>query len=160
MGGRGYAIKSKPTNESNLYAGLGRRFLALVIDFMILSALFFPITRIVKGVWVMSREDHLWGYEWFITDPLCISFLFITVLYFVLLEGVLSATIGKRLLGLWVIQLDGKRPGIIRALVRNLLRAVDALPAFSILGVILIILSPEKARFGDRVAKTRVVNKN
>ena len=147
---------SSQTNQLQ-YAGLGRRFLALIVDFIFLSALFFPVTRIVKGVWIMSREDHLWGYGWFNTDPLCISFLVIIVLYFVVMEGTLGATIGKRLLGLRVIHLDGKSPGILRALIRNLLRAVDALPAFSILSVILIILSPERARFGDRVAKTRVV---
>ena len=144
------------SNQPN-YAGVGRRFLALAADFIFLSMVFFPITRIVKGVWVMSREDHLWGYGWFITDPLCITFLFIIFLYFVLLEGALGATIGKRLLGLRVVRLDGQTPGMLRALVRNLLRAVDALPAFSILGVVLIVLSPEKARFGDRIAETRVI---
>ena len=82
------------------YAGLGRRFVALMIDFMLLSMIFFPVTRIVKGVWLMSAGDHLWGYGWFITDPLCISFLVIIVLYFVLLEGMFGATIGKRLSGL------------------------------------------------------------
>lgn len=139
------------------YAGLGRRFVALVIDFLLLSMIFFPITRIFKGVWIMSTEDHLWEYGWFITDPLCISFLVIIVLYFVLAEGIFGATFGKRFSGLKVIQLNGGNPGVLRALIRNLLRAVDALPAFSILGAALILTSPERARFGDRVAGTRVI---
>ena len=138
------------------YAGLGPRFIALIIDFVLLSLVFFPITRAVKGVWIMSSQDHLWGYGWFITDPLCLIFLVVIVFYFVLLEGLGGATIGKRLLGLRVVRVDGGPPGVERALVRNLLRIVDALPAFCILGAVLIATSPQRARFGDRIAGTRV----
>jgi hypothetical protein len=41
--------------------------------------------------------------------------------------------------------------------VRNALRLVDSLPTLNILGVILILRSPERVRFGDRVAGTRVI---
>ncbi|MDD5426442.1 MAG: RDD family protein [candidate division Zixibacteria bacterium] len=139
------------------YASLGQRFLALIIDFLLLSMVFFPITRIVKGVWIMSSEDHRWDYGWLVTDPLCMVYLIVIVIYFVVLEGVLGATAGKGLMHLRVIRREGGYPGLKRALVRNLLRIVDALPAFNILGVILILLSTEKARFGDRVAGTRVL---
>ncbi len=149
-----------PKTGDPQYAGLGRRFVALVIDFLLLSMVFFPVTRFVKGVWIMTAGDHLWGYGWFITDPLCISFLAVIVLYFVLLEGMFGATVGKRLSGLRVIHVDGGTPGVMRALIRNLLRAVDSLPALNIIGVILILTSPERARFGDRIAETRVILRN
>jgi len=139
------------------YAGLTPRFYALVIDFVLLSLVFFPVTKLVKGVWVMSSGEHAWSYGWFITDPLCLGFLAVILLYFILLEGLLGATAGKRLLGLRVVRFDGSPAGLDRAIARNLLRAVDALPAFNILGVILIVTSPEKARAGDRLAGTRVV---
>jgi uncharacterized RDD family membrane protein YckC len=139
------------------YAGLGRRFLALVVDFLIFSAIFFPVTKAVKGVWIMSPQDHAWGYGWFITDPLCLTFLVIMVMYFVLLEGLAGATIGKRLLRLRVVGTDGQRPGLGRGALRNVLRVVDSLPALNILGVALILTSAERARFGDRIAKTRVI---
>ena len=139
------------------YAGLGLRILALGLDFLLLAIIFFPTTRLVKGVWLLSGSDHLWSYGWLITDPLCLVFLGAIILYFVLLEGLWGATLGKRILGLRVVGLAGKRPGLGRALARNLLRAVDALPAFSILGMVLIATSAEKARLGDRVAGTRVI---
>ncbi len=148
--------KLSPSNKLP-YAGLGRRFLALIADFFVLSLIFFPVTRVVKGVWIMSRGDHFWGYGWLVTDPLCIIFLGAIVAYFIMLEGIFGATVGKRLLSLRVIKVNGGRPGIRRALARNLLRAVDALPAFNILGVVLILSSPERARFGDRLAGTRVI---
>ena len=139
------------------YAGLAPRFMALVLDFLFLSLIFFPITRAVKGVWLMSSGEHAWSYGWFITDPLCLAFLVVIVLYFILLEGLLGATIGKRLMGLRVVRVDGSPADLGRAIGRNLLRAIDALPAFNILGVVLIVTSPEKTRVGDRVAGTRVI---
>lgn len=90
-------------------------------------------------------------------DPLCLIFLVVMALYMIVLEGWLGATLGKRLVGLRVVRVGGGRPGLWRSLVRNVLRAVDSLPTLNILGVILILRSPERARFGDRVAGTRVV---
>lgn len=93
------------------YAGLGQRFGALVVDFFVLSLVFFPVTRLVKGNWVMTGGDHMWSYGWLITDPLCLISLAIILGYFVVLEGVLGATLGKRVLGLRVVAVDGHRPG-------------------------------------------------
>ena len=139
------------------YTGLWDRFFALVIDGALFCAFFFPIVRIVKGVWIMGATDHRWAYGWFITDRLCLEFLLIMFLYFVLLEGLAGATLGKAVLSLRVVQIDGSKPGLLKSLVRNILRVIDGLPAFNILGVILILRSKEKARFGDRKAGTRVV---
>jgi len=139
------------------YAGLWERFFALVIDGALFCIFFFPITRMVKGVWIMGVTDHRWAYGLFITDQLCLEFLVIMFLYFVLLEGFMGATLGKAALGLRVVQVNGSKPGLLKSLVRNALRVVDGLPAFNIAGVILILRSEEEARFGDRKAGTRVV---
>jgi uncharacterized RDD family membrane protein YckC len=134
-----------------------QRFWALLIDFLLLSAVFFPVTKLIKGVWIMTASDHLWSYGMLVTDPLCVAFLFVIICYFVLLEGLAGATAGKALVGLRVIRSEGGKPGFGRSLGRNLLRAVDALPVFNILGVMLIVKSEENARLGDRVAGTRVI---
>jgi uncharacterized RDD family membrane protein YckC len=139
------------------YAGVWIRFAALFLDFLLLSAVFFPVTRLVKGVWLMQPGDHRWVSGWFVTDPLCVTFLAAILLYFSLLEGVAGATFGKWTLGLRVVRPGEGRPGLGRGLIRNLARLVDALPMLNILGVYLIATSPERARFGDRVAHTRVV---
>jgi uncharacterized RDD family membrane protein YckC len=139
------------------YVGLGSRFLALLVDFALFCACFFPVTRLVKGVWLMSPMDHNWVNGLFIFDPICLVFLLIMAFYMVLLEGLLGTTLGKWLLGLRVVGLDGRRPGLWKSFIRNFLRFVDSLPTLNILGVILILKSSEKARFGDRVAGTRVI---
>lgn len=145
-------------NETG-FAGLGVRFVALLVDFLLICAIFFPITRLVKGVWLMAPQDHRWVYGLIITDPLCIIFLAAIFLYFALLEGLAGATLGKRVLGIRVVGPEGRRPGLRRGFLRNLLRLVDGLPALNIVGVILILTSPERARLGDRIADTRVKNK-
>jgi uncharacterized RDD family membrane protein YckC len=139
------------------YAGVWIRFAALLLDFLFMSAVFFPVTRWVKGVWLMMPSDHRWSVGWLFSDPLCVAFFVVIVFYFILLEGLAGATPGKWILGLRVIESGGDRPGLGRAAIRNLLRLVDGLPALNILGVVLIATSPEKARFGDRVAGTRVI---
>jgi uncharacterized RDD family membrane protein YckC len=144
-------------SEKKQFAGPGPRFLALLVDFLLFCAVFFPVTRLVKGVWLMGASDHLWTYGPVITDPLCMIFLLLMFLYFVLLEGLTGVTLGKWMAGLRVIGVEGGSPGLIKSLLRNVLRLVDGLPAFCILGVVLISTSAERARFGDRVAGTRVV---
>jgi len=140
------------------YAGLAVRFGALAIDLLLFCAVFFPVTRMVKGVWLMNANDHRWAHGWVAFDPICAVFLAIMILYFICLEGLAGATLGKWLLGIRVVRLDRGRPGLARGLVRNLLRLVDGLPAFNIVGVVLILRSREKARCGDRWAGTRVVH--
>ncbi len=139
------------------YAGLWFRFGALVLDTLLFCAFFFPITRLVKGVWLMTPTDHRWNAGLFVSDPICIAFFIVMVLYYVLLEGWFGLTVGKWALGLRVIEVGGRTPGVKKALLRNALRVVDSLPAFYILGVLMILRSPQRARLGDRWAGTRVV---
>lgn len=144
--------------KTKKYASLAIRFFALVIDFGLFCLLFFPTTRLIKGRWIMSAQDHRWFNGLFITDPLCILFLFIMLFYFILLEGYWGFTIGKFIVGIRVENLDGEKPGMKSSLIRNLSRMIDGLPAFNIAGIIAIVRSPENARIGDKLAKTRVVN--
>jgi uncharacterized RDD family membrane protein YckC len=140
------------------YAGVMIRFLALAIDLLVFCLFFFPITKLVKGVWLMIPADHRWVSGWFVSDPLCLIFLVVIVAYFILLEAYAGATIGKWISGLRVIRAGGGgKPGLAKSFLRNIGRIIDSLPACNILGVILIAASPEKARFGDRIAGTRVI---
>ena len=143
--------------SSRPYAGVWPRFTALVADIVLMSCLFFPVTRIVKGTWVMSTPDHEWVRGRFVSDPLCLSFLVVMFLYFVLLEGLAGATVGKRLLHLRVVDLNGGRAGLIRSLIRNALRVIDGLPTMGLVGAILIVVTAERTRVGDLIAGTRVV---
>lgn len=66
-------------------------------------------------------------------------------------------TIGKRLLRLRVMDAQGLRLHPSQIVIRNLLRFVDALPAFYLLGGIVCLFSPRAQRLGDLAAHTIVV---
>lgn len=67
--------------ESNTqFAGIVRRGLALGVDVLVFLTCFFPVTRLVKRVWLMSPTDHRWANGLFIGDPLCLAFLLLMFL--------------------------------------------------------------------------------
>jgi uncharacterized RDD family membrane protein YckC len=86
----------------------------------------------------MGPSQHLWG----IFDPICGVFLSVIFAYLIVMEAYVGWTVGKRLLGMKVVDSSGNRIGLGKSIIRNLLRMVDGLPVFNILGVIL--LSPLK----------------
>ena len=130
-----------------------QRGIGFLLDFVFLSIFFFPATFVYSGKWVMGPEEHLWG----ISDPICLVFLFIIFAYFILMEAYVGWTVGKKILGMRVVDITGNKIGLSKSAIRNLLRLVDGLPAFNILGIILIVCSAQGQRFGDRVAKTYVI---
>lgn len=66
-------------------------------------------------------------------------------------------TLGKRALGLRVIQQSGVRIGFYHAALRNLARAVDSLPVLYLVGGVAALLSRSHQRLGDMLAGTIVV---
>lgn len=66
-------------------------------------------------------------------------------------------TVGKRLLGLRVVDAHGLRLEPAQVIVRNLLRIIDALPAFYLVGGIACVLSRYRQRLGDLAAGTVVI---
>ena len=133
-----------------------KRGIAWILDILFLSIFFFPATYLYSGKWMMGPEEHLWG----ISDPICLVFLFIIFAYLILMEAYTGLTIGKLILGLRVVDGSGGKIGLYKSVIRNLLRLVDGLPAFNILGIVLIATSPSEQRFGDRIAKTYVTKRN
>jgi len=67
-------------------------------------------------------------------------------------------TVGKRLFNLRVVDSKGLRLHPSQIIVRNLLRAVDGLPALFLVGGIFSFFSPLCQRLGDMVANTVVIH--
>jgi len=89
----------------------------------------------------------------------------VLLLYFVVMTGygVLlewfwnGRTLGKRVVGLRVSDAEGLRLTFSQVLIRNLLRAVDSLPVFYLLGGMVCVFNPRMQRLGDLAAGTIVV---
>lgn len=75
--------------------------------------------------------------------------------YYVLCEGLGGTTVGKLLLGLRVVRIDGRPCGVGAALLRAVLRFVDGM-LFG-LPAVLSMREPLNQRLGDRAAGTLVV---
>lgn len=77
------------------------------------------------------------------------------VLFEVLRDG---QTIGKKAMGLRVVNANGTPITWIASVVRNLLRVVDALPLLYGFGFVAGLIDPHSRRLGDMVAGTLVVH--
>lgn len=77
--------------------------------------------------------------------------------YHTLLEWWLGRTLGKALVKVRVVNGDGTTPSLRASLVRNIIRLVDWLPAFYLVGISGIALSNDSQRLGDRAGGTVVV---
>jgi uncharacterized RDD family membrane protein YckC len=139
-------------------AGLMSRFLALLIDtvvsFVLTIVIFLALGLLTAlaglGLGTTATELGMAAQfvVWFVVDWG----------YMVLLESVWSGqTIGKRVMGLRVIQDTGVRVGPLQALLRNLVRPVDKLPVFYLIGGVAALLSGTQQRLGDLLAGTIVV---
>jgi len=137
------------------YKGVWPRFFAQVIDFIIVGIPIYVLMALVMAQVMKSAQP----------DPRLLSALslftsVIVLAYFVWLEAG-GGTLGKRVLGIKIVDAQGNKPGLGRSLARNLLRLLDALPLAIpyLLGVILVGKSPNKQRLGDKAAGTFVVGK-
>ncbi len=123
------------------YVGVGPRFLASLIDGIILA--------IVTGLLGVGMGPHQVGASSGLSG-------LIFFVYYIVMEATQGATLGKMVLGLRVVRVDGTPISWSESVVRNLLRIVDALFAY-LVGAILVWTSPLKQRLGDKVAHTVVV---
>ena len=131
-----------PAQAQIQYVGVGPRFLALLIDAIIIG--------VVGGILgVIFRNSP--GLSGGVTGLLALA-------YFIVLEATQGATLGKMALGLRVTRTDGAPISWTESIIRNLLRIIDGLFVY-LVGAILIWTSPLKQRLGDRVAKTVVVRR-
>jgi uncharacterized RDD family membrane protein YckC len=86
-----------------------------------------------------------------------VSYFVISIVYAIVLEWRWRGqTIGKRLFGLRVIDVHGLRLQLPQIAVRNLLRFVDMLPVFYLVGGLTAVFSRNAQRLGDMAANTIV----
>lgn len=127
-------------------AGLASRVMAWLIDAIIKF-----IALIVGGIIGGFLGDFGTGIYLL---AIFILLWFYNVLFEVFADG---ATPGKKALGLRVMSSNGTPVGWTNSLLRNLIRAVDALPGCYAFGCVAVLLSRDFQRLGDMAAGTLVV---
>jgi uncharacterized RDD family membrane protein YckC len=130
------------------HVGVGLRAVATIIDAILLFVIGYVIALMTGGTTGAGFE--LQGVPMFI-------WLAIGIGYYIVLEAQFGATLGKRILGLKVVKLEGGGPiDWQSSIVRNLLRLVDGF-FFYLVGAIVVWTSAQKQRLGDKVAGTVIV---
>lgn len=138
-------------------AGLGSRFLALLIDSLCQSIIaFFGVLLVIILMPAMSTLGAS-GAKWMFALWILLGFLLYWG-YFAFFETIWKGqTPGKRQLGIRVIKDNGGSIGASEAMSRNLLRAIDSLGGYAV-GILTIFLNKQNKRLGDFVAGTVVVH--
>lgn len=150
------AFRGRGTDRARVCQGVGIRLAATAIDVVVLFAAFILVSLVIYLFLMGAGEFAVVGEEPS-SMPFWIVFFIAWFFYYWVCEGVWGRTLGKRLCSLRVVRKDGGRIGIGAALVRTLLRLVDALPAFYLVGALLLWLTPLDQRLGDLLAGTVVV---
>ena len=131
-------------------AGPMVRFLAWLIDFLIVMAASVLI-GLAFGVFGLLSPD--------VASAMGIVSLFVLqVGYGIGMEWSRQGqTFGKRAMGIRVVDASGLRLQLHQVVMRNLLRFVDSLPLFYLVGGIAMLLNRSLQRLGDLAANTVVV---
>jgi uncharacterized RDD family membrane protein YckC len=138
-------------------AGIGSRFIALMIDYLIWGAgfivLFVLALLLLPAVGAFSRISG----QWAVAIVIFLVFL-LNWGYFTLFEAFWNGrTPGKRIARIRVIQRSGRAIGLFESMARNLVRYVDQFPSFYAVGVIAMFVTRQHQRLGDLAAGTLVV---
>jgi uncharacterized RDD family membrane protein YckC len=129
-------------------AGLGSRFIAtaldVVIELVLLIALYAVFTATTSNGFVLA----------IFSIAACLVLFGYDVLFEVANAG---RTPGKLAAGLRVLRRDGRPVDFVTSAVRNILRLVDFLPSFYVIGAVMIVVTRDHQRLGDVAAGTIVV---
>ncbi|HXY79046.1 MAG TPA: RDD family protein [Candidatus Bathyarchaeia archaeon] len=139
-------------------AGIGSRFLAIALDTLLIWAAIWVIALIALLLAIpfslFSKTAGVWVFA------VAVFVLFgINFAYFAVFEAVWNGqTPGKRWTHLRVIKDSGRPISPYDAILRNLVRIVDALPTLYAAGLITMLISRENKRLGDYAAGTVVIH--
>ncbi|MEH7345582.1 RDD family protein [Bacillus sp. JJ1532] len=141
-------------------AGLGSRTAAYLIDQIILIIVNILIVMVLFMILYGQSDLLLWSE--INSVPVAIAIILMFILnwgYFFAFEYFSGGrTIGKKALGLRVIQENGHSITLLSSFIRNFLRIIDSLPANYFLGMMMIFFHSKHKRIGDLVAGTLVVH--
>ena len=132
-------------------AGVGERLLARLIDFALFVVVY------IFGIILAAIVSPKTGSTVFII-VLVVIYAVLFVFYDLVCEITANGqSLGKRVMKIKVISLDGARPTFSQYLLRWLFRIVDFSLTFQICGLLSVAISEKRQRAGDMVAGTTLI---
>ncbi len=137
-------------------ASIGERILSFLTDLLIQVAylvVVLYITNLIGLIDVMQTWDS-WS-----KMALFVIFFLPVMFYTIIQESIFEGqTIGKRLLKIKVIKIDGYQAGFGDYLIRWLFRLIDIISNSGLVGLISIVATDQSQRLGDISAGTAVIS--
>jgi uncharacterized RDD family membrane protein YckC len=141
------------TANTGQLAGLGSRFLALLIDGIILAVIGFIINSIIGGAQVTTSPT---GAAFAINTTGSLINLIVGLAYYIVLLPMWNGqTVGKRLMRVRVVKTDGGSITIATAVIRYIGYIINSLVIF--IGWIWAFFDSQKQGWHDKIAGTLVV---
>ena len=154
-----------PSPLQGQYAGFASRFIALIIDIVVVIGAITMVGIVVSLLVNFFHLDQLID-QWLASDNVlgnvlrAITFLgsvsFISFSYFVLIWTFSAGqSVGKALVGVRIVPTDGSRITVWRAIVRYFALILSALVLF--LGLLWVLISDSRQGWHDKIARTYVI---
>mgnify|MGYP000167735024 CR=1 FL=1 len=140
--------------------GLGSRFLAAVIDALIQYGVVAALLLVAVPALSLSTliDEAFETFEFTFLSILLLAIALLFFLYKLLFEAIWNGqTIGKRVAGIRVVQANGMPVTFLQVVIRNLLRIIDYLPSYYLIGSVCVLATRRRQRLGDLAAGTVVV---
>jgi uncharacterized RDD family membrane protein YckC len=135
-------------------ASLGERIAGRIFDSLIIGAYVLFLFYVFALVFARSKFDSLTALQ-VLTIVLC---LLPIIFYDLLSELIMNGqSVGKRIMKIKVISLDGGRASFGQYIIRWLFRLVDFTLTNSVCALVCVAASPNKQRVGDMVAGTTLI---
>ncbi|WP_304198660.1 RDD family protein [Flavobacterium alvei] len=137
-------------------ASVGERMLASLLDFLIKVAYVIVVAYVFFNLLGISRIiDKL---DFWSQMAIVILFFFPVMIYSVTLESIFEGqTIGKKIIKIKVVKIDGYQAGFGDYLIRWLFRLVENNLMGGLIGLVAMLVSNKTQRMGDVAAGTAVI---
>jgi uncharacterized RDD family membrane protein YckC len=138
-------------------ASVGERILAFLTDVIIQIA--YAITVFYGIFYLLNLGKLMQNWDDWSRVAVIILFFIPIVFYSILLESIFEGqTLGKRLLKIKVVKIDGYQAGFGDYLIRWLFRLIDIFSNSGILALVSIVITDKSQRLGDISAGTSVIS--
>lgn len=138
-------------------ASIGERMLAHLIDFVVKVAYGLVVYYMIFVL--MGLNDAMEGLDGWSVNAIIMFFMLPVFFYSLVQESLWEGkTIGKHVMKMRVIKIDGYQAGFGEYLIRWIMRVIDGGIAFGLIGLITMMVSNKVQRLGDMAAGTAVIS--
>lgn len=140
-------------------AGLGYRLLATMLDGIFIGV-YIGIVVLCFGLAGWLNRYFMENNEFLLMTLLIILGLPVLLYHFLSETFMNGQSLGKRIMGIKVVKLDGTQPGVSSYMLRSLFRIIDIQLLNGLVAIISIPVSEKSQRIGDMAAGTTVIRKD